>query len=244
MGFGQPADGQPAVVGREPAVAGWRPAVEDPGLGAVVGREPEVAGRDLAVAAGAPELPRQLSYPQAWTQMVEVCAVELERGSQILEERGCLVEVDGGREYLRGLGQLYLACQLLEAAMMAHVPRTERPPAFRQHLNRCSQAWSSGSRDMQLEGVVAAVAPHIPSHCDLIPVQAADALAEGPRWSELRSAEEPRWEEGLCGITLLPLEELQELHVVPWLDERPCLVLLANLWKHRVNDRPPSLRGW
>jgi len=45
------------------------------------------------------------------------------------------------------------------------------------------------------------------------------------RWSGLRSASEPRWEAGLCGITLLPLEELEELHVVPWLEERPCLVL-------------------
>jgi len=70
--------------------------------------------------------------------------VELERGSQIVEDRGRLLEVEGGPEYLRGLGQLYLACQLLEAAMMAHVPRSERPPAFRQHLNRCSQAWGSG----------------------------------------------------------------------------------------------------
>jgi len=29
---------------------------------------------------------------------------------------------------------------------------------------------------------VGSVAPQLPAHCDLIPVQAADALAEGPRY--------------------------------------------------------------
>ena len=75
---------------------------------------------------------------------LQACASELEAGSRILGARGSLLEVDGGPDYLRGLGQLYLACQLLEAAMMAHVQRAQRPSAFRQHLDRCSRAWSSG----------------------------------------------------------------------------------------------------
>ena len=78
----------------------------------------------------------------------QACASELEAGSRILGARGSLLEVEGGTEYLRGLGQLYLARQLLEAAMMAHVQRAQRPPAFRQHLDRCSRAWSSGQNSL------------------------------------------------------------------------------------------------
>ena len=50
------------------------------------------------------------------------------------------------------------------------------------------------------------------------------------------------WADGLCGLTLLPLSLFEG--VVPaasWLDGRPCLVPLANLWLHRVSPAPPQL---
>ena len=52
-------------------------------------------------------------------------------------------------------------------------------------------------------------------------------MTEGSRWrgwSERQQDEEPEWQEGLCGISLLPLEHLSDLHVAPWVQEKPCLV--------------------
>ena len=68
------------------------------------------------------------------------------------------------------------------------------------------------------------VAPQMPRHVERLPRQTSFALSEAPRWHDLRQSRERGWQDGLCGISLLPLDQLEELHVTTWMDERPCLV--------------------
>ena len=71
------------------------------------------------------------------------------------------------------------------------------------------------------------VAPLIRQQSVELPVHAAGALSQHPRWGAVMQADSRDWQDGLCGVCLLPLEQLQPLHVAPWLEERPCLVSLC-----------------
>ena len=52
----------------------------------------------------------------------------------------------------------------------------------------------------------------------------------------------PRWEAGLCAISLLPLSLLSSLPTVAWgADGRRCLAVCAQLWLHRVGKAWPDL---
>ena len=81
---------------------------------------------------------------------LQACAIELELGRSILQE----VERRGGSErffaspkgaeFVRALGQLFLAAQILETAMNTHVLEARRPPTFSDSLRRCTHAWTEG----------------------------------------------------------------------------------------------------
>lgn len=90
----------------------------------------------------------------------------------------------------------------------------------------------TGGGEDSLGEAVFRVAPQMPRHIEQIPRQATHALSEGPRWEQMRQAGSRQWQEGLCGISLLPLEQLEELHIAPWLDDRPCLVGSLSIFLH------------
>lgn len=49
-----------------------------------------------------------------------------------------------GEGFVRALGQLFLAAQVLEAAMRTYVEEQQRPALFDDCLRRCSNAWDDG----------------------------------------------------------------------------------------------------
>lgn len=80
---------------------------------------------------------------------------------------------------------------------------------------------------MPLEDVVLRVSPLARQTSFELPRQAIRAIETSPEWRGWNQGEgyqEPEWREGLCGITLLPVDELRDLHFAPWIEDRPCLV--------------------
>lgn len=97
-----------------------------------------------------------------------------------------------------------------------------------------------GPEGPSLEEAVFRVAPQMPQHVERLPRQTSTALSEAPRWHQLRQRQERQWEDGLCSISLLPLDQLEDLHVTSWEDERPCLVNpLLNLTASRSHPCMP-----
>lgn len=83
-----------------------------------------------------------------------------------------------------------------------------------------------------LEDIVLRVSPAIRQNSLRLPDQAARAISNSPQWrgwADREIGHEPVWQDGLCGITLLPVEELTDLHFAPWVEDRPCLVSLTFL---------------
>lgn len=74
--------------------------------------------------------------------------MELERGQRILQQAAAASAIGGllgrrdGADFVEALGHLFLASQLLEAAMQAHIDSVARPQAFSNSIRRCSAAWN------------------------------------------------------------------------------------------------------
>ena len=92
-----------------------------------------------------------------------------------------------------------------------------------------------------LEDTVMRVAPLVRQQSLQIPRQASRAISNNSQWrgwNQREAHQEPEWQDGLCGISLLPLDHLEELHIVPWVEDRPCLVselVISSYFQHKTS---------
>eukprot|EP00884_Botryococcus_braunii_P019376 jgi/Botrbrau1/6121/Bobra.331_2s0016.1 len=210
-----------------------------PGLAPVPAALPEAVLEQ--VPAGVPG--GGWTYQEAWVTLLEACATELEVGRDRWRATGdpqLLRGREEGRRYLAALGQLRLAARALELACCRHLGPApgERCTAA---LLRVRQVWEVPAADdgheMALSAAAEAELAQVLGRQALAEAMADDLVLEG--CSDLQA---PTWEPGLCAVCLLPLDLFPALPTAAWIDGRPCLVPLANLWLHRVHPHAPTLR--
>ncbi|KAK9818689.1 hypothetical protein WJX74_006255 [Apatococcus lobatus] len=211
---------------------------------------------DLAAMPRPPsgvEGPSRYRYLAAWTRLMQACAKELERGSFAWQQM-ChtgdpqeWMEEESGLAYLVGLGHIYFVVSLLRAAA-EHYHADTHSPEFAAASERCDAAWTAkadaeGAFALQVAVIMALNHPEanrvgglgLPFE-DLItlPSEAAKQLPILDPGAVQRHSRESG--QKLCAFSLLPLEGLQDVPHVRWVDGQPCLVPLANLWMNRVSD--------
>ncbi|KAK3234962.1 hypothetical protein CYMTET_54812 [Cymbomonas tetramitiformis] len=201
-------------------------------------------------------------YLEAWKALLEVCAGYLEDGACMIvaaHEAGILQELlacKEGRAQVKALGLVYFAAM----AVLSTVAQVEETWGYtgiasadhsleciRSFGARCRTAWEGRRADASMvEGT--------PSSLQAVTTQLGKAqrdaaVKEAPEVTELLAllqqapATTPHKssKEGVCQLTLLPLERLQEhAGVERWLGKmylRP----VANLWANSISRDPPVL---
>ncbi|KAK9808106.1 hypothetical protein WJX73_006769 [Symbiochloris irregularis] len=189
---------------------------------------------------------------EAWAQLMQICAAELELGRSIWEAHaagGSLQEFrtcQPGQHYLMALGNVRFASCALASAM--------RQPSVGDQLGthrdslladakRCSVAWDAptqGEFGMTLHQAACEACEQ--SGTPGLGVLLASASLDTADFARLPPA--VAWTPGRCSLTLLPLQRVPSAPLAAWGDEssseqRMCLEALSQLWTNRVDSALP-----
>ncbi|KAK9808737.1 hypothetical protein WJX72_002782 [[Myrmecia] bisecta] len=217
--------------------------------------------RSAITAASALGTRNSYHYAEAWAELMSVCAKELREGGafwsgqQVADWKTGLSSDLRQLHYLAGLAHVYLAAALLSttAALRRACLSAQHPSqleALSQGWEQCEGAWQAAQSDTDKEvSVPLATAARWalsqlhepdPLRFDTVlgSMQALLADSGSGNSSGSGALESLAWQEELCGFCLLPLRQLASIPAVPWAGQRQCLVVLANLWVHRMSSMP------
>uniref|UniRef100_A0A7N0UHB5 Synergin gamma C-terminal domain-containing protein n=1 Tax=Kalanchoe fedtschenkoi TaxID=63787 RepID=A0A7N0UHB5_KALFE len=187
---------------------------------------------------------QQSSYISTWTEILFVCAQELQHGASIWRQAieknvtSQILSQTKGKKFVHALGEIFRVVQFLEASSKAYRPwilsSSMDCDSFFTLLKECSTLWSSSglndalkdlsdSADSECAGEIPALLESI-NHIHELNEQ-CDFLQQ---------------QDTVCNISLLMTAMIPDVKMVVW-NGKQFFLPLANLWANLISSDPPML---
>ncbi|KAL9689207.1 hypothetical protein QQ045_033641 [Rhodiola kirilowii] len=189
---------------------------------------------------------QQSSYISTWTEILFVCAQELQHGASIWQravEKSVHTQIlshTKGKNFVHALGEIFRVVTLLEASSKAYRPwilssSMDHDSIFTL-LKECSTLWSSSG----LNDTLKSLSDPANSEC------AEEILALLESVSRIHELDVPygslRQQDSVCGLSLLTGAMIPDVKMIVWNGEQFFLPL-ANVWANLISSDHPKLPG-